>query len=1023
MKKIYTFLTLLFVGCQIGYSQYVKGSLIDSDGQPLSGITIFSKNSENKTVSDENGSFQIVLTQNCETLIFSGLHINSKEFEVCLGSNVELILERIQNHLDEVLIMGYSETTQRYLVGSVSKVQGKDIVGQPVGNPLLALHGRVPGMTVTSSSGLPGASVTIQVRGQNAIKPDQWGRHYTDPPLFIIDGIPFSPKNGNLNQFSSVVSPGSTENPYGGFSPFNSIDPQSIESIEVLKDADATAIYGSRGGNGVVIITTKSGKEGKTLIESKIEHGISRIGKTMPMMDTDTYLEMRREAFKNDGTEPDLSYWLNTFAPDLLIFDQKRNQDWKKYFLGNTAHNSQANLNISGGSQQTTFLIGGTYRRDSYIYPGDLADWRAAFNSSIRHRSNDNKLSLNLSMLYSYNKNTALSTTDVIGAYTRMPNYPDPVDEYGNLVWSYAGLDFTSATVHNPMAYLFHPYEIQNKMMNLGLHIDYKVSNNLVARVNMGYNSLASNEWSAYSKRGSTPFNHLIKRSAQFGVNEISGWVVEPQINYEAAISKGELSVLVGSSFQRDQNSAISIRTEGHLDDGLLKSISAAPTSSSGDSQGKYNFMAVFGRVSYIWNRQIIANVTVRRDGSSRFGPENRFGNFGSIGAGWIFADQHYNLDNNSLLSFGKIRGSWGSTGSDNTSPYQYISRWSPIMGAYNGSMGYAPKNLFNPDLGWARTNKMEFGLDLGFWQDRVFLNASWYQNQSRHQLINYTLPSQVGFGSIAMNWDAVVQNSGIELSLQSTIYKNRAFDWFVSGNISFPKNVLKKFDGIENSSYATTYVVGKPLNLLLGFEYAGVNTETGVFEYYDAEREKVAVPVFPSSGQFNDFVYLGDLDPRYYGGINNQISYKNWSLGVFIEFKSQQGVNFMGHVYSSNGAVGGPYNLPAIMEDRWRNPGDDARFMKVTMVSGSRNRTNQLFPRSSGAYGKASYARLKNTFLSWRLPSASNKNRKISDLSIMIAGHNLVTWSSYEGNDPETLNFYGVPPLRSIVIGLQAKF
>lgn len=999
--------------------QEVIGTVVNERQEPIGDVTVTLLEGKSKTYTNQNGEFKIVVDNLLDTLHFSGSHVESLKIAIENRNHIHVHMLTKFNKLDEVQIIGYGTTTQRYNVGSVTKLSAGDIAKTTVSNPLLALQGRVPGLTVSTTSGLPGAAIKIQIRGQNTLSPDPFGTQPWDNPLYIIDGVPYAPQNTNINQYVSIAQPGGgiMNNAYGGVSPFNSISPESIESIEVLRDADATAIYGSRGGNGVILITTKKGKVGKTQADISMKQGISFIGRTMPMMNTAEYLEMRREAFVNDQVEPVLTRNSNQFGADLLIFDETAYTDWKDVFFGEKALNTKFNLTFSGGNESTQFLLGGNFNRDTYVFPGNLADQRIGLMNNFNHSSRNKRFTLNFSMQYTHSGNSSSGNPDLLKAYQRAPNYPDPYLPDGSLRWEYDGFNFDDARLFNPYAYLQNRYHIKNTMLNSNVVLSYMIADGLRIKTSTGCNRFLSEEKTALPEIAQNP-NNFQRRSASFGDTEFFSWILEPQITYNRKISKGEMNLLAGATLQHDGNQGTSIYAYGFAHDRLMESISTAPNTTATDNNSEYKYAAFFGRVNFVWDKRYILNLNGRRDGSSRFGPDRKSGSFGSLGVGWIFADQALSLP---LISHGKIHGSFGISGSDATSPYQYIARWAPTYLPYEGELGYTPQNLFNADLSWAKTQKFEFGLEIGLLKDRLIFNGTWYRHRSGNQLINYTLPSQTGFNSVPLNWDAMVQNSGVEMIMYATAINSEGFTWNASLNLTIPKNKLLKFPNIESSSYATTYTVGQSLSTIYGFRYAGVDSESGFFQFYNAQGDITQSPTRPQAGEFKDYVNIGNLDPKFYGGLQNTLRWNQFVLDVFVEYKKQMGQNYLGQIYLS--PVGGPFNVPKTLLNRWKAPGDVADFEKYTLQSGS-NSSGRNFTRSSGVYSDASYIRLKNIHLAYHLPHEWLKNKlRIADLQATLSAQNMITLTKYKGNDPETQSFFGVPPLKTIVFGLKLSF
>ena len=1022
MKHIY--LLFIYVLPFLGFSQTITGTVYDAQWNPLSGITVAEKGTRQATVTDDKGQFKIKAVSLEPTLIFTATNLQTLEVKVSGQKELKITLNPKLTSLDEVHVIAYGTSTQRNSVGSISKVTSTEIEEQPVTNPLAALQARVPGLTITASSGVPGASFIVQIRGQNTLNSLPGNLSSKDQPLFIIDGVPFAPQNDNLNQFHSANSPGVAQiynNNYGGVSPFNSINPADIESIEVLRDADATAIYGSRGGNGVILITTKKGKIGKTSLDVSVDEGISEVGHTMPMMNTQEYLQMRKEAFANDGLTPNNILYDQAYAPDLTVFDQSKYMDWKKYFIGNTAHHLNTNAAISGGTPNTQFRISGGFNRDTYIFPGDYGDDRASFSSNIHHVSEDKKFTLDFTMSYSYDKNNSSSSQSLLTAFTLEPNYPNPVDKYGNLIWSYNGVPLDgSYAAFNPFTSFKADYSVENTSLSANLLLAYQLYKGLTFRASTGYGTLSSNEYSSTPLASQNPaYNPTGK--ADFGIVDFKTWIIEPQLEYKNSFNKALYSLLVGGTLQQRTNDMSSIEGTGYINDDLIHSISGSPLQTASDASAIYKYTALFARFNLRWDSKYLIDVNARRDGSSRFGPDKQFGNFGSVGAGWIFSEENFIKNNIPFLSYGKLRGSYGITGSDAIGDYNFISRYAPTAYSYGGTLGYLPQNLANDQFSWATTKKLEAGLELGFLQDRFLLTGAWYRNRSGNQLISYLLPSQSGFGGVVENSPALVQNTGWEFTLNAKIIKGDGLKWNATFNASIPRNKLLAFPNLVNSAYSTSYVIGRSIDEHFGFKSAGVNPQTGIFQFYDTNGRITNTPQQPSGSNFNDYYDLGNLDPKFFGGLGNNFSYKNFQLSVFVEFKKQLGLNYLSQLYGTPGVEA---NQPeALIATHWKAPGDNATFEKYSSQYGEAAIALANYHLSDGVISDASYIRVKTISLSYLIPTKILKKINANTVRIYINAQNLFTITGYKGNDPETQNFYGVPTLKTITGGLQFNF
>jgi TonB-linked SusC/RagA family outer membrane protein len=991
----------------------IHGHVTDSTGTPLVGANVRIKGTKKGVSTDSKGNFVLPASDAQALILVSFTSYETQEIKVDGRDNINVRLKYSTDPLDEVHVIAYGTTTQRFSVGSIAKVTSEEIASQPVTNVLGALEGRVPGMVVMQSSGAPGASFSVQVRGNNAIGGSSGGPILPSSPLFVIDGVPFAPQNNNINQFNSLVSAtnglGNLFTP--GLSPFNNINPADIESIEVLKDAEATSIYGSRGANGVVLITTKKGAIGKARFNLNAYSGENSVTRTVKMMNTSEYLAMRHEAFNNDGLTPSAA----NQGYDLTTFDTTRYTDWRSVFLGGTAHTTTVNGGLSGGDKNTTFLIGGGFHRVGNVFPGGFHEDGASVNTNIHHSSIDQRFTVDFSNNYSYDENNSAGNPDVLQAFTLAPDYPSLLNPDGSLVWDYKGLDLGQLSgVSNPLSYLKDKYQATTYNLISSLQIGYRVLPGLTIRSSFGYNTFNAKEISESPAVAQDPSYNPVGAS-NFGTNGYETWIIEPQVEYRAHLLSGKLDVLLGSTFEKDANSASNINASGYTNDDLLGSISAAGQTNAYDSYTEDKYTATFGRINYVLNEKYIISGTGRRDGSSRFGPDRQFGNFGSIGGGWIFSQERFMKPLSRVLSFGKLSANYGSTGSDNIGDYQYQSNWAPQQSSttYQGIRGYYPENLANPYYNWEVNKKINVGMDLGFAKDRVLLVIDAYRNRCGNQLLPYQLPSQTGFVQVVQNSPATVQNSGVEVQIQSTNIKGREFTWTSSFNISVPRNKLIAYPDLSTSAYANTYKIGQPLSVLQRYIYAGVNDTTGIFQFRTSKGGTTYSP------QLSDYGTVGNTDQKFYGGLGNMFKYKGFYLNIFAQFARQTGPNYLFSIYG-NLAGSFNYNLPELaVNNHWRQPGDHTVMEKYTTTFGQVYSGARYFTGSSGAYSDASYIRVKTLSLGYDLPHSYLAGIKMEACRIYFSAQNLFTFSRYKG-DPETQNMYSIPPAKTITGGLQ---
>lgn len=975
----------------------IRIRVVDAAGKPLAGASVTNKKAKSSGMTDADGMIGVDVSEG-DILTVSFVGFGSVDYTITPMS-VAFANRRADNNgviiiklttsmspLDELQVIAYGTTTRRMNTGSVSTVKTADIERQPVGNAMAALEGRVPGLLITQSSGVPGGSFTVQIRGQNSLLQGS-------DPLFVVDGVPFAPNNISMSGLYSAVG-------VGGLSPLNSISPSDIESVEVLKDADATSIYGSRGANGVILITTKKGKPGKAAFSANVYTGASIASHTMDMMNTKQYLAMRREALKNDNVTPIIDN-----APELLAFDTSLYTDYKKLFLKGTAHTTDAQVSLAGGSDGTQFHIGADFHHESTIFQGDMKDKRVSFHSSISHASPDKRLTANLSTTYVIDNNR-LAQYNYAGALRLAPNTPPLYDSTGKVLWEQNGVE-----LNNPMIYQLSSYEGVTANLLGSFQIAYRLLPGLTLKASLGYNTVRLDETRLVPITAKNPA-YSTTGTAEFTSNLFKSWIIEPQAEYSRTIGKGRLNILAGGTWQETLNNTSDIVGEGSTNDALLRSISSATTIRASSSYFQYRYNALFGRIGYSWADKYILNLTGRRDGSSRFGPGKQFANFGAAGLAWIFTKEDFSAKLPAFLSFGKLRASYGTTGNDQIGDYQYLDSWSSPFYAYGGVAGLFPSRLANASYGWEINRKLEGALELGFLKDRILFTAAYFYNRSDNQLISYKLPTQTGFGGIIENFPALVQNSGLELTLNTKNIQSRQFSWTTLLNLTMHRNKLVAFPELASSSYANSYVIGKSLNTIRGYQYLGVEDATGVYRFTDVNKD--------GAMGADDLFILGSLDPKFYGGLQNSVSYKGWMLDLFFEFRKQMGPNYLNSVYSQVPGTSNN-NLPVSLEDRWRKPGDHATFQRVTQDAGSAAyKAAGYFYTSSGVYGDASFIRLKNIALSYSLPSTVIKRAHMQACRVYLHIQNLLTITGYEGADPEVKDLFTLPPLKTFTAGIQ---
>jgi TonB-linked SusC/RagA family outer membrane protein len=959
----------------------IRGKVVDSLGNPLAGASVVVRGSRTGVQSGSDGAFVLETEEDAVLVItFSGYEpVTTTARKLRAPSAGPVVLRRKSSPLDDVQVIAYGTTTRRLATGSITKVSAEEIGRQPVSNPLAALEGRVPGMKIQQADGLPGGYFDIVIRGQNSLV-----QQYR--PLILLDGIPIA------NESMSSLFPGA--NAYN--SPLSVLNPGDIESIDVLKDADATAIYGSRGSNGVILITSKKGKAGKGSLDINAYTGITTSTVQTRLLNTAQYLQMRHEAFANDGILP-----TKTNAPDLLAWDTTRYTDWNRLLQQGHATSNNVQLSYTAGSAATQMRLAMGYHHETPLYAGTgrLIGKTFGYDKgntqlTVTHRSADNKLNLSMTAGYSLDQSRygGLTTGSVLA-----PDAPYPLDSDHQLVWSEGGVSYD-----NPFASLYNDYGGTNKALLANLSLSYQLFKGLQARVSAGYNTITLTEVVKFPQIAQDPADTRIS-SARMRDNTVSTAMVEPMLQFNHSVGRGQLEVLVGQTWQAKTGNNRETVAKDYSSDVFVGTTSGASTVTANATMSKYYYEGTFAKINYNLKNKWIVNLTGRRDGSSRFGPGRRFSNFGAGGVAYLFSEELFIKRALPFLSFGKLRGTYGVTGNDNIGDYQYYENWAGQNGySYDGHAGLTVYGLFNPDYSWEKNVKAEAAIDLGFLHDRLLVGVNYYRSSAGNQLINYLLPSQTGNTSVLRNFPAVIQNSGLETTVSAVLIRHHQFRWEVSANATIARNKLVSFPGLDVSTYANKFVIGESVSISKYLPFNGVDPVTGLYTYRGTATK--------------DRTVIRDLSaPTVYGGISNSFSFRGFSLDLFAQYVKQERQSFISRLTHAPGTM---YNQPVEVLDRWQQAGDRTTFQKYS-TTGAANTAFSRLKQSDAYIVDASFLRLTNASLTYALSPRLLKPSGLKGLRVYLQGQNLLLLTPYKQADPESAGF-GNPLLKIFTGGIQ---
>lgn len=951
----------------------IRGRVVDENSLPLPGVSISVKNKPGiGTLTDEGGNFSLdVPTGNVLVFTYTGYVQHEEQVQ---GQTIAVQMKPQESALDEVVVVGYGSVRKSDLTGSVSSVKEADITALPSINAMQSLTGRSAGVQVTQSSGAPGAGMNVRIRGGNSILGG-------NEPLYVVDGFAISGRPTIL-------------------------DPTDIASMEILKDASATAIYGSRGANGVVLITTKRGKSGTSQVNIDSYVGMQQVIRTMDVLNARQFAEMANERAFNDNTDP---YF--TLA-EINGFGEGTN--WQNEIF-RTAPIQNHSLNFSGGNDKTQYAVSGSYFDQQGIIINS-AYQRGSLRSSIQHDVSD-KLKLNLTSILSRtisnnirNDNEHRGTGVVSAALVAPPTVlvRDASGAYADV----APYVFSPNVNENPVALA---NEILNRntgsgvLTNLGLN--YEFIEGLTLNVSAGID-YANSKTDGYSPR---IFRNSPAGAAYTEYYTRNNFLNENILNYNKTFDKHTLDLTAGITYQSEKVEQNSMGASGFANDLLLNNnlqagtIIGTPTA----SVLEWQLLSGLARANYAYQDKYLFTASIRADGSSRFGATNQWGYFPSAALGWRVSEEDFLKDNNSLSNL-KLRASIGQTGNTAINPYQSLN----VLGGNNVVFGdnlytgFAPNQQRpNPDLKWETTTQTNVGFDVGFFSDRFRLIADYYVKNTTDLLAQVPTPTSSGFTSQIRNIGKI-RNAGFEVELGADIFTT-AFKWDVAANFSANRN-----RAIELANNADVFGAQLTIPLNVSVNLVREGHPVGVFYGYVEdgldENGRITYRDLDGNGSINnlDRTIIGDPNPDFIWGLNNNLSYKGFSLNVFLQ--GVQGADLFNYNLSNHAnAFNFGENQVVSALDRWtaENPNPNAAN-PVTSVGSS-------FRESDRYVEDGSFIRLKNLRLGYAIPVPSRYTSWLKSLQLYVSGQNLFTITNYSWYDPEVSTRLGESGTSSISLGI----
>jgi len=1009
---------LVAVFSSAAFAQYtVEGTVSDqSDGAPLPGATVILVDTNYGTATDADGYFEFTdVPEGTYTLriTFVGYVPLQRSIDVNEDLNLNLSLSMDQQSLSEVVVTGYGSVVREQMTGNISSVSARQIEEIPVNSFESALQGQASGVFIQRGTGKLGQGINIRVRGTSSVSA-------SSQPLYVIDGIPITAESQSTTADTN---------------PLADINPDDIESIDILKDAAAAAIYGSRAANGVVLVTTKRGQAGATQVNVSLERGVSSPTNKKEWLNADEYIELFTEAAERSPFG-DLSgpgylepVWFDFFAQGTDWRNREIDTNWQDEAFQD-AHNTDLNVQVSGGTEDTRFFISGGVSDQVGITRGDEFN-RMNARLNLDHTASD-RLTVGMNLGVTRTENIRISNDNAFStplqAVAQPPISPayTPQFENGDLT------GFSDEPNENTLYYNFlrHVQGVDNNQTvfrNVGnLYADYSILPNLQFRSELGLDLLFQNE--DYFADRNTNVGENTNGYGDSRIVNIVNYTTNNYLTWDTQFAEDhKLSAVAGMSYQSSDRYLTFVSGTNFPTDSFTKLASAADITGGSTTQTVFRFLSYFARSNYTFKDRYLLAASARVDGSSRFGENSRYGFFPSVSAGWIMTREDFMQDVN-FLTFLKLRVSYGLTGNANIGNF-------PSRGLYGGT-GYAglsgltPSQTPNPDLKWERTAQYNFGLDFELVGDRISGEVDYYIKETDDLLLNVNVPATSGFTSQLQNVGEL-ENKGFEFVLNTHNLVGQ-FQWSSNFNIAFNNNKITDLDDqVITGGFLNRAVEGEPIAVMFGKEYAGVDPDNGDALYYLHSEDGKDY----DAGTTNDYsaandVVIGDPNPDFIGGLGNRFSYKNFDLNVLLQFVYGNDIyNGGGRYQSANGDFFD--NQTKKQLERWQEPGDVTDVPEARLFGG--NGSNP----SSRYIHDASYLRLKNVVLGYTLPQSALNRLNLRRVRFYVTGVNLLTFTDYPGWDPEVntdlysqsdnLNigneFYSVPQARTISFGVNIGF
>ncbi|MEJ7692739.1 TonB-dependent receptor [Daejeonella sp.] len=982
------------IDVKLNFAYSITGNVTDSKGQPLIGVSIKVKGTNNGASSDVKGQYTLNLNSEDAILVFTYIGYITQEISVNSRTVINVSLEEDARSLDEVVVIGYGTVRKSDLTGSVSSVGSKEINAIPAANVMQALAGRAPGVQVKQNNGQPGAPISIRIRGTNSIVGN-------NEPLYVVDGFPV---NDAL-----------------------SINNSSIERIEVLKDASAVAIYGSRASNGVVLITTKKGKAGQTKVSFENSFGSQQLIRKMEMMNPLEYANYFNYIQRSLGrAEIFTASKLQEFAA------MGEGTDWQDVVFRKSPIQNYI-LSVSGGDQKSQFSItGGLFDQQGVIRNSDYK--RYSLNSNFHHNISE-KFDFDVALTLSKNKSARQQSeqgrfgTSLQGRVYGIPSYLPVYNADGTYAEPVLLDPRVSEALWNPLNFINETSNIlgQNNILLSG-GVNYKIVDGLSLRVSGGVESRNSLTNFYQTKK----FQNVRDGVASVLSGEYTSLLNENILSYNKVLNgKHSISAVAGATYQSFQNTTLGGSGRNFLSDVTESySLSSAglpgiPTSAFSES----TLLSGLGRINYTFDNRYLFTVSFRADGSSVYSPGNKWGYYPSAAFSWRLSEEKFLNLENTIINDLRLKASWGRAGSQAIAPYSTMNQLNPGTTVFGTSLvtTMSPSARLASDLKWETTEQSNFGMELSLLNDRIGVTADYYIKKTSDLLNAVQLPRSSGYTNALRNV-GVIGNKGFEFGINSKIFNTSKFKWDLDANMTFNRSkVLKLYGGVDIlagqlqmirfTDFANTYREGEPLGVIYGYKENGY-TSNGLIQYVDQNNDgKIDI---------KDKVKIGDPNAKLIFGLNSNMNYKNFSFSMFLTGSQGNSIVNMSAVAFSIDNTNGTNKLKDVVNNYWTPQNMTAKYPAPLPTN--------VYRFSDRYVEDGSYARLRNIELGYNF-SPLKGFAGVQNALIYVSGQNLLTLTKYSWIDPDVntrggsssldqgIDYASYPSAKSITAGLRVNF